>query len=129
MQTVTKNDPAARLHAHDLLNDYERKINAACPLAFVHHEQDGDGATLVVHVPSGNVAEEAALAKLSTRLGRLTSSLPGEKADDPPAIGDATEEILESQKAVVSPLARARKLRRTAKPAEQASDESGPSGT
>lgn len=126
MQTVTNKQPSDRMNTHELLRDYMNKINAACPLALVHHEQDAQGATLVVHVPAGNVAESAALAKLGERLTKLANSLPAPPPSEPyPTGGENTEEIDESQKAVVSPLAKARKPRKPAKTDEQSSVESG----
>jgi len=75
MSHVASGDKAAKLNTVELLKDYIRKVNESCRL-HVLHDQDEAGATLVLHVESGKVAEGESLAKLAERLTAATGGVP-----------------------------------------------------
>ena len=60
MQKVDNSDRAAQLNLIELVKDYRRKLTPGC-VARVFHQQDDDGATLVLHVAGSNVDDAVSM--------------------------------------------------------------------
>ncbi len=95
-------DDAARMQAQEICKDYSVRLSRGDIAPLIHHEEDQDGCTLVVHIPSSAVDDSELNGKLAERLARICGEVSASAKKAPARSRNRSrQQTVEKDKAVI----------------------------